>query len=77
MPPLEGFTVTLSITVADIERSARFYEKVFGGRILSLRRQQGRVRAYSDCEYVAHCQRGRRAHPGQADGNAQRPRRPG
>ena len=35
MPPLEGITVTHFITVADIERSARFYEKVFGGRILS------------------------------------------
>ena len=35
MPPLEGFTVTLFITVADIDRSARFYETVFGGRILS------------------------------------------
>jgi hypothetical protein len=36
MPPLDGFTVTRFITVADIERSARFYESVFGGRILSL-----------------------------------------
>jgi len=36
MPPLEGFTVTLFITVADIERSARYYERVFGGRVLSL-----------------------------------------
>jgi predicted enzyme related to lactoylglutathione lyase len=36
MPPRDGFTVTHFITVADIERSARFYEKVFGGRILSL-----------------------------------------
>ena len=35
MPPLEGFTVTLFITGADIDRSARFYETVFGGRILS------------------------------------------
>jgi predicted enzyme related to lactoylglutathione lyase len=35
MPPQEGITVTHFITVADIERSARFYEKVFGGRILS------------------------------------------
>jgi hypothetical protein len=35
MPPREGFTVTHFITVADIERSARYYEKVFGGRILS------------------------------------------
>jgi catechol 2,3-dioxygenase-like lactoylglutathione lyase family enzyme len=35
MPPHEGFTVALFITVADIERSAQFYEKIFGGRILS------------------------------------------
>ncbi len=35
MPPLDGFTITLFITVADIDRSADFYEKVFGGRVLS------------------------------------------
>jgi len=35
MPPREGFTVSHFLTVADIERSARFYEKVFGARILS------------------------------------------
>jgi predicted enzyme related to lactoylglutathione lyase len=35
MPPREGFTVAHFITVADIERSARFYETVFAGRILS------------------------------------------
>jgi predicted enzyme related to lactoylglutathione lyase len=35
MPPQEGFTVTHFLTVADIERSVRFYETVFGGRILS------------------------------------------
>jgi catechol 2,3-dioxygenase-like lactoylglutathione lyase family enzyme len=35
MPPRTGFTVTYFITVADIDRSARFYEKVFGARILS------------------------------------------
>jgi predicted enzyme related to lactoylglutathione lyase len=35
MPPHDGFVVTHFITVADIDRSARFYEKVFGGRILS------------------------------------------
>ena len=35
MPPQDGFTVTHCLCVADIERSARFYEKVFGGRILS------------------------------------------
>jgi predicted enzyme related to lactoylglutathione lyase len=41
MPPRDGFTVTHFITVADIERSARFYEKVFGGRILSLGDSKG------------------------------------
>src|SRR5580704_11932310 len=35
MPPRDGFTITHFITVADIGRSADFYEKVFGGRILS------------------------------------------
>src|SRR3982751_4191335 len=35
MPPQDGFTVAHFITVADIERSAQFYERVFGGRILS------------------------------------------
>jgi predicted enzyme related to lactoylglutathione lyase len=35
MPPRDGFTIAHFLTVADIERSARFYETVFGGRILS------------------------------------------
>jgi predicted enzyme related to lactoylglutathione lyase len=35
MPPRDGFTVAHFLTVADVERSLRFYEKVFGGRILS------------------------------------------
>src|SRR3974390_2575595 len=35
MPPQEGFTVAHFLTVADIERAVRFYETVFGGRILS------------------------------------------
>jgi predicted enzyme related to lactoylglutathione lyase len=35
MPPRDGFTLTLFITVADINRSADFYEKVFGGSVLS------------------------------------------
>ena len=35
MPPQDGFTVAHFIVVADIERSLRFYEKVFGGRIES------------------------------------------
>jgi hypothetical protein len=35
MPARNGFTVTPFMTVADIDRSADFHEKVFGGRILS------------------------------------------
>src|SRR5262249_17990708 len=35
MPPKDGITVAHFLTVADIERSLRFYETVFGGRIRS------------------------------------------
>ena len=41
MPPREGLTVTHFITVADIERSARYYEKVFGASVLSLGDSKG------------------------------------
>src|ERR1700733_8685329 len=41
MPPREGFTTAHFLTVADIDRSARFYEKVFGGRILSTGDSEG------------------------------------
>ena len=33
MPPKDGITVAHFLTVADVERSLRFYETVFGGRI--------------------------------------------
>jgi predicted enzyme related to lactoylglutathione lyase len=36
MPPLDGLSVAHFLTVSDIERSARYYEKVFGASILSL-----------------------------------------
>jgi predicted enzyme related to lactoylglutathione lyase len=36
MPPREGISIAHFLTVADIERSARYYEKVFDARILSL-----------------------------------------
>jgi predicted enzyme related to lactoylglutathione lyase len=36
MPPHEGISVAHFLTVADIDRSARFYETVFGGRTLSI-----------------------------------------
>jgi predicted enzyme related to lactoylglutathione lyase len=39
--PREGFIVTHFITVADIDRSADFYERVFGGRILSRGNSKG------------------------------------
>jgi predicted enzyme related to lactoylglutathione lyase len=35
MPPRDGITVAHFLTVADIDRSLRFYQSVFGGRILS------------------------------------------
>ncbi|MGB6488616.1 MAG: VOC family protein [Steroidobacteraceae bacterium] len=35
MPPRDGFSVAYFLTVADIDRSIQFYEKVFGGRVLS------------------------------------------
>src|SRR6202042_2114861 len=35
MPPQDGITVAYFMVVADIERSLRFYETVFGSRILS------------------------------------------
>jgi hypothetical protein len=38
MPPREGISIAYFLAVADIERSARYYEKVFGARILSLAR---------------------------------------
>jgi len=41
MPPQDGFTVAAFITVADIERSLRFYEKVFDGRVVSRGDKEG------------------------------------
>ncbi len=35
IPPRDGFTVAHFLTVADVERSVRFYETVFGGRIVT------------------------------------------
>ena len=35
MPPREGISIAHFLTVADVERSLRFYETVFGGTILS------------------------------------------
>ena len=75
MPPQDGFSVAHFITVADVERSARFYEKVFGGRIMTMRQQRGRAGVHPDREHVAHCLLRGRSHTRQTNGNAQRPRR--
>jgi predicted enzyme related to lactoylglutathione lyase len=34
MPPHEGITISHFLTVADAERSAQFYKRVFGGTIV-------------------------------------------
>jgi putative intracellular protease/amidase/predicted enzyme related to lactoylglutathione lyase len=36
MPPRQGISVAHFLTVADVDRSARYYEKVFGARILTM-----------------------------------------
>ena len=41
MPPKDGITIAHFITVADVARSLRFYEKVFGGRILTMGNSEG------------------------------------
>ena len=74
MPPKDGITVAHFITVADVERSLRFYEKVFGGRILS-GATAGRAGVHPDREHVAHRQPRGRSDTRQTNGNAQRPRR--
>ena len=34
LPPLEGFVMTHFITVADVNRSAEFYVRIFGGTVV-------------------------------------------
>ena len=41
MPPREGISIAHFLTVADIDRSARFYETVFGGSHSEQRRRLG------------------------------------
>ena len=77
MPPRDGFTVAHFLTVADIDRSARFYERVFGGRILSRGDGKGAPGYIQIANTWLIRQRRGRADPRQAVGNAQRPRRPG
>ena len=63
MPPLEGMSIAHFLTVKDIERSARYYEKVFGARILSL--GDGNAPGVPSArEYLDDFERRRRADPG-------------
>jgi predicted enzyme related to lactoylglutathione lyase len=41
MPPKDGMTIAHFMVVADIERSLRFYEKVFGSSVLSSGDKEG------------------------------------
>jgi predicted enzyme related to lactoylglutathione lyase len=41
IPPRDGFTIAHFLTVTDVERSARFYETVFGGKIMTLGNEIG------------------------------------
>jgi len=41
MPPVEGIVVAHFLTVADMERSVRFYETVFGAEVVSRGDAQG------------------------------------
>jgi len=41
MPPHEGITVAHFLTVADVERSIRFYERVFGATVVRSSEESG------------------------------------
>ena len=77
MPPRDGFTVTHFITVADIDRSADFYEKVFGGRILSRRDSKGASGHIQVANTWLIVNVGAGPTPDKPNGHAQRPHRPG
>ena len=67
MPPQDGITIAHFLTVADVERSLRFYETVFGGRDSEQRRQQRRAGVHPDREHVAPCQPRGRSDTRQTD----------
>jgi hypothetical protein len=75
MPPQDGITVAHFLTVADIERSLRFYETVFGSRILSRGDSKGAPGYIQIANTWLIVNRGR-SDTRQTIGNAQRPRRP-
>ena len=70
MPPRDGFSVAHFLTVADIDRSARFYETVFGGRILSRGDSKGAPGYIQIANTWLLVNVGGGPDPRQADGNA-------
>ena len=60
MPPQDGITVAHFLTVADIERSLRFYKR---SSEVAFKAEATAARAgvHRDREHVAHCQRRGRA----------------
>ena len=63
MPPKDGISIAHFLTVADVERSARYYEKVFGARILTM--GDGNAPAVPSAgEYLDDSERGGRADSG-------------
>jgi catechol 2,3-dioxygenase-like lactoylglutathione lyase family enzyme len=76
MPPRDGFTVTHFITVADIDRSADFYAKVSGGRILSRGDSKGASGHIQIANTWLIVNVGGGPTPGQAVGNDRAPADP-
>ena len=77
MPPKDGMTIAHFITVADIERSLRFYEKVFGSRILSRGDSKGAPGYIQIANTWLIVNVGGRPDTRQTGHNAQRPCRSG
>ena len=72
----DGITIAHFITVADIERSLRFYETVFGGRILSRGDSKGAPGYIQIANTWLIVNIGGRSDTRQTNGNAKRARRP-
>jgi len=72
MPPRDGFNFAHFLTVADIDRSARFYETVFGGRILIGGDSNGAPGYIQIANIWLIVNVGGGPTPGKAVGNAQR-----
>jgi predicted enzyme related to lactoylglutathione lyase len=75
MPPQDGFSVSHFLTVADVERSLRFYETVFECRILSGADSSG-APGYIQIASSGSLSTSAAADTGQTIDDAQRPRRP-